>query len=994
MFAGTARGRAGARGPDVAPRVHLRPRAAHASSGVSRPDLLALGALALLPVLVYVPTALAGHALLPGDDLTQNYPLRVLAGELLRAGHLPGWDPYIWSGTPLLAGWNAGALFPGTVLFAFLPGLVAWTANLVAVGVVSGTGLYLFLRRLSCGPLAAFLAALVFTYTGFMSGQIVHVGLVQGTSLMPWVLLAADALAFPGRPLLPGAGRGTATGAPVVPSPWTPTGRDVRWGALLALATALTVLAGDPRAVSSSAIAVGIYVVSCSWRLGRSLGPALAKTVASGAVGIALGAVQWLPGLAFLHASQRGQSAFSLFQGGSLALTEIGALLALPFALGGNGNFGLPVYSGDYNLPEVTIGVGLVALVAAFALLPDALAPLRARLRPRHARPGPPGARRALGVWYATGAVGTVLALGSYTPLAHALVLVPLFGGERLQNRNVVLLDLALVVLLAFFLDDLLGRRLAARGPVGRTRAGTRAIHGGPLGTTPRRLLAVVPLVATGTLVLLAFVAPVALEDAIGVVVPGPGMLRALSPYFVASGVTAAALAGLVLAWRRLGQRARRSLLVVFVLADVATYVANASYASAPPGSLAPDGPGTEALRAVTGPSGRFAIYNPFYGGTGTAVFSLGVTDLNLLRHLPSVQGYGSIVQGAYQDATGTHAFETLDTTGLSGPLYDSLDLAALVTLPSYLEQPIAPGSPVPLPDGRAVRVDGTPAPARSAPARPLGASGPWAVRPGTPATWFLPSPTALSSVHVVLEPGSARPPAAIEVGVAESTGRVRWRSVPVVHGVAALATRRAAATARVEVRARASAVTVGAVVAAQPARRPSLVLDGELQGLLASPHWRWAATIDGLAVFANTRARGAAWLEAPGARSPDAPVVRSGTTLVTPGPTTGSEIVRVTSARAATLVRSTTFARGWTAHLTPVGGGRSRVETVTRLGLVEAVPVPAGRWVVTWRYAPESTWVGLLVSAAAALVLLAGVAGTFVRRRDRRSGRRGPGAR
>ena len=55
-----------------------------------------------------------------------------LAGALLRAGHLPLWDPYLWSGTPLLAGWNAGALYPGTFLFAFLPAPVAWSVASLA----------------------------------------------------------------------------------------------------------------------------------------------------------------------------------------------------------------------------------------------------------------------------------------------------------------------------------------------------------------------------------------------------------------------------------------------------------------------------------------------------------------------------------------------------------------------------------------------------------------------------------------------------------------------------------------------------------------------------------------------------------------------------------------------------------------------------------------------------------------------------------------------
>src|ERR1700729_4502814 len=84
----------------------------------ARGDVVAVAILIALPVLVFGIPALAGHTVLPGDDFSQNFPLRVLAGRQIRGGHLPLYDPYIWSGAPLLAGWNAGAVYPLTFLFA------------------------------------------------------------------------------------------------------------------------------------------------------------------------------------------------------------------------------------------------------------------------------------------------------------------------------------------------------------------------------------------------------------------------------------------------------------------------------------------------------------------------------------------------------------------------------------------------------------------------------------------------------------------------------------------------------------------------------------------------------------------------------------------------------------------------------------------------------------------------------------------------------------
>jgi hypothetical protein len=102
----------------------LARRSAGFPSGRAR-SVAALGSLVLLSVLVYAVPALLGHPVVPGDDLTQNLPLRELVGRQIAHGHLPVYDPYLWSGAPLLAGWNAGAAYPLTWLFAALPGPAA-----------------------------------------------------------------------------------------------------------------------------------------------------------------------------------------------------------------------------------------------------------------------------------------------------------------------------------------------------------------------------------------------------------------------------------------------------------------------------------------------------------------------------------------------------------------------------------------------------------------------------------------------------------------------------------------------------------------------------------------------------------------------------------------------------------------------------------------------------------------------------------------------------
>lgn len=917
---------------------------------LSRADRLGFSVLVAVPLLLFVPFSLAGHPLVPGDDLTQNYPLRVLAGALLRSGHLPIWDPFIWSGTPLLAGWNAGAMYPGTWLFAVLPGIAAWTVNLVSVGVIAGTGVYVLLRLLGCAPLGAVLGALVFTDTGFISGQLNHIGLVQGTGFMAWMLVAIELLARP-------AGARSSTRAVL----------------LLALAVGLCILAAEPRAISTAGVVLGLYLAVRALRLGWRRGLRLVASAFGGiGLGLGLGAIQWVPGLTFLSRSQRGLGAYRFFGTGSLSWTTIAHLLLVPFLLGGNGNFGLPLYRGGYNLPELTIGVGLLPLVAAGAYLPKLCAQTFSTLRRVRSRlAGAPAGRpllgsvpprRRLGVWYVMGGLGLVLTLGTTTPLGHLLVYLPLYGAERLQNRNAVILDLVLAVLVGFFVDDIATTSARPHAP-GRAD---------PLSSPTRRLLALMPPGAALVLVVLAYLHPKGLEQRFGVARPTADLFIRLAPYLGVTVALAGAIGLFVLLGHRLPGRSRAALLVLLVCLDIGVYVANASFTAAPTNHLAGPTRLSAQLAALTG-GGRFAIYDPLVRaapGYPEALSDVGEPDLNIVRGARSVQGYGSIVSGAYQDATSTHDFEDLNPAVLGNGLANVLDLRVLLTLPAYLEEGIPPHSAVPVAGGPPVTASGLPGPATDAPAPPRLASGPWTVPASGEQQWLLPSVSSVLRVAVVLGARAGRRPASLEVGFARPGHAPVLSTVPVINGQVHL---RLAAPQRAEsvvVRNRSDrAVTIGAVVAVTHSPGARLLLDGSLQGALASPQWSYAGRLGPFTAFVNRDAAGLAWLQPTMSRRPDVHHRAAGRVRTVADASGGARQMLVTLTRPALLVRSVAYQPGWTAEFAPPGGGQARRAPVERLGLLQAVRVPAGRYLVTWHYAPRGLLVGLGVTIGALAV-------------------------
>ncbi len=193
---------------------------------------------------------LFGRVFLDGDNFLQNLPMRVLVGRDLLHGDLPLWNPYLFSGTPLLGGFNAGAAYPTTWLVAVLPVFTAWTLNLVLAYDVALAGMYLFLRRQSISSTGALFGAATFAFAGYMTAQIVHIDLIEGAAWLPWTLTAVHALTGP-----PGAGRppaGARAGS---------TGDRRRWVVLLAVSLGLSVLAGSAEAIIDSGVLVGIYAV-------------------------------------------------------------------------------------------------------------------------------------------------------------------------------------------------------------------------------------------------------------------------------------------------------------------------------------------------------------------------------------------------------------------------------------------------------------------------------------------------------------------------------------------------------------------------------------------------------------------------------------------------------------------------------------------------------------------------------------------------------------
>jgi len=154
----------------------------------------------LLAVVVLAPYArmLAGRDIPVPDDIfvsdlaDAEFPGRVEAARLVRAGEWPVWTPRLFTGAPLQVDPLSIALFT-----ALPPALaLGWLIGLLLVTAAVGT--YLLARRLGCSRAGAFLAGFVYAWSGFFVCQLRHLGVLGTVAFFPLALFCLEMAATGG----------------------------------------------------------------------------------------------------------------------------------------------------------------------------------------------------------------------------------------------------------------------------------------------------------------------------------------------------------------------------------------------------------------------------------------------------------------------------------------------------------------------------------------------------------------------------------------------------------------------------------------------------------------------------------------------------------------------------------------------------------------------------------------------------------------------------
>ena len=346
---------------------------------------------------------------------------------------LPWWNPYEGTGMPLAGALQSGALFPLTLVLLIGNGQVY---EYLLLELVAGISTYFLLRRISVGRWASTAAAVAFALNGTFAWY--SHSAANPVAFLPLLLLAIEIAYDASTANRPGG--------------W--------W--LIAVAFALSIYAGFPETAYVDGL---LAVLWFGWRCGCAGRTGLRQFATKAAVGGIVGALLAAPVLvAFVDYTAHAElgHASSVYANAHLPHDALSQLV-LPYVYGPIWGFGqaYPIWGelGGY-LSASLLFFGLLGLVS----------------------PGRRGLRFVLLGWI----VLVVARMYGEPPLlGHVLGVLPGMSRVAFFRYGAPSLEMAVVVLAALGLDDLLANRIARRRVLAVTGVALSIIAVAAIGAVP-----------------------------------------------------------------------------------------------------------------------------------------------------------------------------------------------------------------------------------------------------------------------------------------------------------------------------------------------------------------------------------------------------------------------------------------------------------------------------------------------------------------------------
>lgn len=128
------------------------------------------------------------------DTIRQLYPWKTAGLAQIRNLSIPLWNPYNFSGSPLLANNQSSLFYPLNIFYLLFSQPVAWAILVALQPFLAGLGTYLFSRKIGMNVRGAFLSAVAYGFCLFMSVFLEYNTMGHVMSWLPFTLLAIELL--------------------------------------------------------------------------------------------------------------------------------------------------------------------------------------------------------------------------------------------------------------------------------------------------------------------------------------------------------------------------------------------------------------------------------------------------------------------------------------------------------------------------------------------------------------------------------------------------------------------------------------------------------------------------------------------------------------------------------------------------------------------------------------------------------------------------------
>lgn len=126
------------------------------------------------------------------DVLRQLYPWKTEVINQFKSGDFPLWNPYSFSGTPLLANFQSAAFYPLNILYFILPQVTAWSMLIVLQSCLSILFTYLYVRKIGISIIGSVFASITFGFSAFSTVWLEYNTIGHVILWLPLIMLSIE----------------------------------------------------------------------------------------------------------------------------------------------------------------------------------------------------------------------------------------------------------------------------------------------------------------------------------------------------------------------------------------------------------------------------------------------------------------------------------------------------------------------------------------------------------------------------------------------------------------------------------------------------------------------------------------------------------------------------------------------------------------------------------------------------------------------------------